>query len=153
MFLTLSTIKILNWMHFCSFRIFVHCRLFSSIPGSTRKTAVKVKVWVTQSCLTLCNPMVWGLPGSSVHGIFQARILEWVAISSAVDPPNPEIELQSPTLQADALPFLPPGKPSIGQERNLQVLSKVSWGRMEYKVLPCWEELMQTLQIFRRYFC
>ena len=63
--------------------------------------------------------------------------MEWVAISSAVDPPNPEIELQSPTLQADALPFLPPGKPSIGQERNLQVLSKVSWGRMEYKVLPC----------------
>ena len=36
---------------------------------------------VTQSCLTLCNPMDCSLPGSSVHGIFQARILEWVAIS------------------------------------------------------------------------
>ena len=34
----------------------------------------------TQSCLTLCNPMDCSLPGSSVHGIFQARILEWVAI-------------------------------------------------------------------------
>ena len=34
-----------------------------------------------QSCLTLCNPMNCSLPGSSVHGIFQARILEWVAIS------------------------------------------------------------------------
>ena len=33
-----------------------------------------------QSCLTLCNPMDYSLPGSSVHGIFQARILEWVAI-------------------------------------------------------------------------
>ena len=34
-----------------------------------------------QLCLTLCNPMNCSLPGSSVHGIFQARILEWVAIS------------------------------------------------------------------------
>ena len=33
-----------------------------------------------QSCLTLCNPMDYSLPGSSVHEIFQARILEWIAI-------------------------------------------------------------------------
>ena len=39
------------------------------------------KVTVTQSCLTLCNPMDCSLPGSSVHGILQARILEWVPIS------------------------------------------------------------------------
>ena len=36
---------------------------------------------VAQSCPTLCNPMDCSLPGSSVHGIFQAIILEWVAIS------------------------------------------------------------------------
>ena len=36
---------------------------------------------VAQSCLTLCNPMDCSPPGSSVHGIFQARTLEWVAIS------------------------------------------------------------------------
>ena len=36
---------------------------------------------VTQSCLTLWNPMGCSLPGSSIHGIFQARILQWVAIS------------------------------------------------------------------------
>ena len=36
---------------------------------------------VTKSCPTLCDPMDCSLPGSSVHGIFQARILEWVAIS------------------------------------------------------------------------
>ena len=35
---------------------------------------------VAQSCLTLCNPMDCSLPGSSVQGIFQARVLEWVAI-------------------------------------------------------------------------
>ena len=37
---------------------------------------------VTQSCLTLCDPMGYGLPGSSAHGIFQARILDQVAISN-----------------------------------------------------------------------
>ena len=36
---------------------------------------------VTQSCPTLCDPMDCSLPGSSVHGILQARILEWVTIS------------------------------------------------------------------------
>ena len=36
-----------------------------------------------QSCPTLCNPMDFSLPGSSVHGISQARILQWVAISSS----------------------------------------------------------------------
>ena len=36
---------------------------------------------VAQSCLTLCDPMDGSLPGSSVYGIFQARVLEWVAIS------------------------------------------------------------------------
>ena len=42
---------------------------------------MKVKVKDAQWCLTLCDPMDCRLPGSSVHGIFQARILEWVAIS------------------------------------------------------------------------
>ena len=37
-------------------------------------------VLVTRSCVTLCNPMDCSLPGSSVHGILQARILEWVAM-------------------------------------------------------------------------
>ena len=42
---------------------------------------VEVKMLVTQSCPTLCNPMDCSPPGFSVHGILQARILEWVAIS------------------------------------------------------------------------
>ena len=46
----------------------------------TLKGEVEVKVLVAQSCLTICNPMACILPGSSVHGILQARILEWVAI-------------------------------------------------------------------------
>ena len=39
---------------------------------------------VAQSCPTLCDPMDCTLPGSSIHGIFQARILEWVAISFSI---------------------------------------------------------------------
>ena len=42
---------------------------------------VKSEREVPQSCLTLRDPMDWSLPGSSVHGIFQARVLEWVAIA------------------------------------------------------------------------
>ena len=40
----------------------------------------KVKVLVAQSCPTLCDPMDCSLPGSSAHGVLQARILDWVAI-------------------------------------------------------------------------
>ena len=42
-----------------------------------------------QSYLTLCDPVDWSLPGFSVHGILQARILDWVAISSFRGPSQP----------------------------------------------------------------
>ena len=42
---------------------------------------VKSESEVAQSCLTLLDPMNCSLPGSSIHGIFQARVLEWVAIA------------------------------------------------------------------------
>ena len=42
---------------------------------------VKSESEVAESCLTLSDPMDYSLPGSSVHGIFQARVLEWVAIA------------------------------------------------------------------------
>ena len=48
-----------------------------------------------------------GPPGSSVHGILQARILEWVTIPFSRDLSDPEIELRSPALQADFLPSKP----------------------------------------------
>ena len=43
--------------------------------------SIDIDIEVAQSCLTLCDPMDCGLPGSSIHGIFQERVLEWVAIS------------------------------------------------------------------------
>ena len=57
---------------------------------------VKTESEVAQSCPTLSNPMDCSLPGSSVHGIFQARVLEWGAIAfSALETSstiNPEVE-------------------------------------------------------------
>ena len=44
------------------------------------KLNLKVNVLVTWSCLTLCDPVDCSPPGSSVHGVLQARILEWVAM-------------------------------------------------------------------------
>ena len=52
---------------------------------------------VTQSRPTLCESMDCSLPGSSVHGIFQAIVLEWIAISFSKDLPNPGIEPGSPS--------------------------------------------------------
>jgi len=57
--------------------------------------------------------MDYSLPGSSVHGILQARILEWDAILFSRGSSNPGIEPGSPALQADPLPSEPPGKPRL----------------------------------------
>ena len=57
-----------------------------------------------QLCLTLCNSMDCRRPGSSIHGIFQTRILEWVAISFSRDLPDPGVEPMSPALQVDEPP-------------------------------------------------
>ena len=64
-------------------------------------------------CLILCDPVDWSPPGYSVHGILQARILEWVAISFSRGSSRPRIKPGSPTSQADALPSEPPGKYSL----------------------------------------
>ena len=66
---------------------------------------------VAQSCPTLCDPMDCSPPGSSVHRILQARILEWVVIPFFGDLPNPGIEPGSPALQADSLPAELQGSP------------------------------------------
>ena len=63
-----------------------------------------VNVLVAQSCPTLYDPMGCSPPGSSVHAILQARILQWVAIPFSRDLPDPGIEPGSPALQADSIP-------------------------------------------------
>ena len=67
-------------------------------------TTLKVKV--AQSCLTLCDPM-----GYVVHGILQARILEWVAVPFCRESSQLRNQTQVSHIAADSLPAEPPGKP------------------------------------------
>ena len=66
---------------------------------------VKSQSEVAQSCLTLRDPMDCSPPGSSVHGIFQARVLEWGATAFSRGFSQPGIESVSLALQADSLPL------------------------------------------------
>ena len=68
-------------------------------------------MFITQSYLTLCDPMDCSLLGSSVYGILQARILEWVASPFSRGLPDPGVEVGSLALQANSLPSEPPEKP------------------------------------------
>ena len=66
---------------------------------------------VTQSCLTLCDYMDCSPPGSSVHGILQARKLKWVAIPFSKGFPDPRIISRSPAFQPDSSLSELPEKP------------------------------------------
>ena len=77
---------------------------------------------VVHSCLTVCDPMDGSLPGSFVHWIFQARILEWVVISYSRDLPDPRSEPMNRVSSALAGTFfttVQSGKPS--NKRNLHL--------------------------------
>ena len=63
----------------------------------------KVKVLVAHSCPTLCKPQDCSLPGSSVHGILQLRILGGLPVPSPENLPDPEVKPGSPVLHADSL--------------------------------------------------
>ena len=73
---------------------------------------------VAQSRMTLCDPMDCSLPGSSVHGILQARILEWVAVPFSRA--SSQIETRSPILQVDSLPSEPPKNTGVASLSLLQ---------------------------------
>ena len=63
-----------------------------SIPICPLINPIGVCVRMRPSCLTVYNPMDCSPPGSSVHGILQARILEWLPLPTPGDLPNPGIE-------------------------------------------------------------
>ena len=73
-----------------------------------------IAVALSVSCVcSFCDPMDFSPPSSSVYGISQARIQEWVAISFFRGSSRPRDRTPSPTLQADALPSEPPAKPNL----------------------------------------
>ena len=87
----------------------------------------ELNVLVAKSCPTLCGPVDRSLLGTSVRGILQARMLEWVAFPSPGDLPDPGIEPRSSTLQAVSLPTEPPGKPGDPVHHPWQQPISKSW--------------------------
>ena len=71
---------------------------------------------IIQSCLTLCNPLDYSPTGSSVHGILQARILEWVAIPFSRGSSWPRDRTHVSSIACGFFTTEPPGKP----QRNIQ---------------------------------
>ena len=67
----------------CIGRLVLYHQRHLGSPLSYRCVCLCVRAKLLQSCPTLCNPMDCSLPGSSVHGILQARIVEWVAMPSS----------------------------------------------------------------------
>ena len=72
--------------------------IFNAKAGGEGNLNVSVCVLVAQSCPTLCDPMDYSPPGSSVHGILQARKPEWAAMPFSRDLPNLGIKFGSPAL-------------------------------------------------------
>ena len=68
--------------------------LSAIINWDTKHLAVTAAAYLLQSCPTLCNPIDCSLPGSSVHGILQARVLEWVALPSSRGSSQPRDQTQ-----------------------------------------------------------
>ena len=91
------------------------------LPEKKEKKFILLNLFViaacvyAQSCPNLCNPMDCSPPGSSIHGIYQASILEWVAICSSQGSSQPGIEpmsLASPALAGRFFATMPPGEPT-----------------------------------------
>ena len=86
-----KVIQLCIYIYLFFFRFFFHIgyyRVLSRVPCAIQQVLVDYLLYIqcvfliTQLCLTLCDPMDCSLPGSSLHGILEARILKWVAISS-----------------------------------------------------------------------
>ena len=72
-----------------------------------------------------CDPVDCSLPGSSIQGILQARILSGFPFPSPEDLPNPGTEPRSPSLQEDSLPSDPPGEPKSTRASSLSLLQGI----------------------------
>ena len=100
---------------------------------------------VTQSCLTLCDPMDSSLPGSFVHGIFQARVLEWGAISFSRGSSQPRDRTQA--LQADTLLSEPPHWRQILREAQILYGILLFCSIFQGKVRTVWKMWYQILSL------
>ena len=112
-----------------------------------------VVVNVTQSCPTLCKPMDYSLPGSSVHGIFQARILEWIATYYSRRPAQPREQTHVSCIGRQILQHWATWEALYVQERVVKYQKEMNkqWP-MEHWGLNLWREYPgKTLTIKERW--
>ena len=113
--------KLSLWAEVPLLKLLSHWLFFMVFQGHNNHDATcKPKLWPVvlesvhaQLSLTLCNPTYCSPPGSCVNGTLQAKILEWIAMSSSRGSSRPGTEPRSPAFQADSLPFEPPAKPVV----------------------------------------
>ena len=84
-----------------------------------------VLCWVSQSCPTLCDLVDWSPPGSSVHGILQARTLDRVAMPSSRGSSQCRNQTQVFRIAVDSLPSEPPGKTKNTGVGNWSLLQEI----------------------------
>ena len=92
----------------------------SPSPDPRLRVHTCVRAKLLQSCLTLCDSMNYSPPGSSVHGILQARTLEWVAMpfSRGSSPPRDRTCISYLLHWKALLPLTPPGQPQSSHMRS-----------------------------------
>ena len=93
-----------------------------------------MKVRVTQSCPTLCNPLDY-----TVHGILQVRIQEWVALPFSRGSSQPRDQTQVPCIAGGFLPTEPQGKPknigvgSLSLLQRIFLIQESNWSLLHYR--------------------
>ena len=101
-----------------------------------------VIVWSQSGVWLFCDPMDCSAPGWPVHGILQARILDWVAIPSPGDLPDPGTDPGSPAWACRSFTFEPPVKPLVKTHSNLNNTSRGN-------ISPC---ELSTFLVIKSYF-
>ena len=122
-------------------KVHLSCSVSVSLQCWNRSVVCFVCVLVSQSCPTLCDPMDCSLPGSSVRGILQARILEWVAVPFCRGSSLPRDQTQVSCIAGRFFTILSyPGSSKFGLRWNswLALRSHVGWNIYLYVELPLW---------------
>ena len=116
---------------------------FSAFPVSLSHSSFLVKGLAAQLCLTLCDPVDCSPPGSSVHGMLWARILEWVAMPSSRGSSRPRDQTHISCIGKQILYTESPGKP-IPKSVRSRIIRKHSivFSSLGNKVVP---EMLEKL--------
>ena len=110
---------------------------------------VKSETEVAQSCPTLGDPMDCSLPGSSIHGISQARVLEWGATAFSDDKPRQHIKRKDITLPTMVLIVKAMVFPVVIYGYESWTIKKAECQRIDAFKLWCWRRLLESLGVQR----